>query len=86
MFEPSLREWNPHDEGPSRPRGGVAPLRRDLALSHYLEKQAAHRASSAYRRGGWNALHLYVKTVLSGLIALRALRVPLLERRRTWAG
>ncbi len=32
----------------SDPRGGVAPLRHDLALARYLEKQRAYRQRHAF--------------------------------------
>lgn len=46
MFQSYQGLWpNNGDPGASlvRPRGGVAPLRHDLALASYLEKQVALR-------------------------------------------
>lgn len=88
MIQPSLTEWPIHYIGQEpQPRGGVAPLRHDLALVQYLEKQAAHRSSSAHQGdGGAAAISRCARIAHSCFIALRALRAPLRERRRNWAG
>ena len=36
--------------------GGIAPLRHDLALKLYLEKQASHRVSVAHRVDIWTSV------------------------------
>ena len=39
-----------------RSRGGIAPLRHDLALGCYLEKRAAYPAPAILEVGGWRAV------------------------------
>ena len=89
MIERNLSEWsgryNSHE--PLWPRGGVAPLRHDLALARYLEQQAEHRALSACPRADKRQgapTRLYARLVHGSLAVLRALRTPLPERPRNW--
>jgi len=70
-----------------QPLGGVAPLRHDLALTRYLEKQAVQRASSGSRRDNWDApIRLCTRVVQVGLAALRGLRAPAAMWRRISVG
>jgi hypothetical protein len=88
MIHPNLTEWPIQGAGHALPlpRGGVAPLRHDLALTTYLERQAAQRASSSNGRDGWRAaLRSCERLVQAGRTKLRSLRAPMLERRRGWA-
>jgi|RhiMethySRZTD1v2_1073278.scaffolds.fasta_scaffold350268_2 hypothetical protein len=70
-----------------RPQGGVAPLRHDLALARYLEKQAACRASTVRQFDAWaTAIRLCVRMAYAGLAALRGLRSLPQEQPTKWAG
>ena len=54
------------------PRGGVAPLRHDLALARYLEKQAACRASTVRPFDTWaTAIRLCVRMAHAELTVFR---------------
>jgi hypothetical protein len=51
MFQPDPRQWPIQPSSyllPPQFRGGVAPLRCELALSDYLAKQQAHRDASEH--------------------------------------
>ena len=55
MFRPSLTEWPIQDlvrGSAPYPRGGVAPLRHDLALADYVEKQARFRDAGTALESG----------------------------------
>jgi hypothetical protein len=86
MFNPDSTDWPTGHvdlwEAP-RPRGGVAPLRHDLALARYLEKQAAHRASSALSFFAWHPATLLSMRIAGGFAPLNPLPS---ERPRNWAG
>lgn len=53
-----------------RPRGGIAPSRREVALADYIEKQGAHRLPERLNPG----------MVLWGLIHRAGLALPVLSR------
>jgi hypothetical protein len=56
MFCPPSAEWpiqHADIAHTTPPRGGVAPLRYDLALARYLEKQAEYQSSAAHRLDLW---------------------------------
>jgi len=70
-----------------RPQGGVAPLRHDLALARYLEKQAAYRASTVRWFDTWTtAIRLCMRMADAGLTALRGLRSLPREQPTKWVG
>lgn len=82
MIHPNLTEWPIQRAARLLPqlRGGVAPLRHDLALTHYLEKQAARRASSSGDSWG-AAIRVYARIMQDCLAALRSLRRPRVQQR-----
>ena len=90
MFRWSSTEWSIGYADPwqaPRPQGGVAPLRHDLALARYLEKQAAYRASTVRPFGTWTtAIRLCVRMAHAGLTALRDLRSLPQEQPTKWVG
>lgn len=89
MFQPDSAAW------PSRSvvagtaprlRGGVAPSRYDVALTSYIEKQAAHRESVARDLGTWRmAPAILAPIALGSRVALRALLLGLSKRPRSRA-
>ena len=89
MIHPTLTEWPIQGAGDPlpQPRGGVAPLRHDLALARYLETQAAQRASSGSVRDAWGTvIRLYSRASHTGLAALHTLRGSVSDRRRISIG
>lgn len=86
MFDRNSAEWPMTCSGvwqAQPPRGGIAPLRHDLALARYVEQQAAHRATTASRFDVWSILPgLGLQIVQSVAIAIRGLRALSPERRR----
>ena len=47
MLPLNATDWPTWHDEPRENSGEVAPLRHDLALAHYLERQQAWRASAA---------------------------------------
>lgn len=90
MFQPNPANWPIRyaDSGqPQQQCGGVAPLRHDIALARYLEKQAAHRASASLGIDLWSAaIGLCVQVAESGLAMLRTLRSTVSRRPRDVTG
>jgi hypothetical protein len=90
MFCPRSAEWPIQHADPlqaSSPRGGVAPLRHELALARYLEQQAAHPRPAAFQldlRSG--ASRLFAWIARRGRAAVEALGVVSSDRPRHWAG
>ncbi len=80
MLPPDPTEWPIRPRDPwQAPRSPVAPLRHDLALALYLEKQAAHRASTPHRFNPWTAamrLRVLAAYVGRAVSSARARRGP----------
>lgn len=88
MFQPGLTEWpilHTDREPAPTPRGGVAPLRHDLALARYLEEQAEHRIP-ARQSDIAGVARILGRFAHDGLILLRALRLPLSQQRELTNG
>ena len=90
MLRWSSTEWLTGYANPSqapRPQGGVAPLRHDLALARYLEKQAAYRASTVRPYDTLAAgIRLCVRMAHAGLTAFQGSRPLAPGRQGKWAG
>ena len=69
MLHPSSTGWPIRYDDPwENPQPGcVAPLRHDLALASYLERQRAWRASTVHRFGPWTiAIRLHALIARAG--------------------
>ena len=75
-------EWPIRREEPWRAPGlpwGVSPLRHDIAVARYLEKQAYHRASTPSRLG-FATIATHIRTVIAHVGgAFSAVCVPSIE-------
>ena len=90
MFHLNADDWPAQNADPwrvSRPSGGIAPLRHEVELARYLEKQAGHRTSKSLSVDLWSVASRGCASILHGsLAAIRGLRPAVMERPRDLTG
>jgi len=84
MVQPDPNQWpiriSP-DVLPPRFRGGVAPSRYEVALTTYIEKQAAHRESTKRELDIWRAASAFCGLITRGSFAAFRASLPALSGR-----